>query len=128
MTPELTYLFYAVILLILHMFVQATFSDLSKGLGWALGAQDEKREPSVFAARLERALRNYVYNLPAYIGLVVILTQADLANESTALGAALWFWARVAYVACYASGIPVIRSIAWFASLAGLAMMAAPLI
>jgi len=35
MTPELTYLTYAILLLIAHMFIQATASDLSKGIGWA---------------------------------------------------------------------------------------------
>lgn len=35
MTPELTYVTYAVILLVVHAIIQATFSDLSKGLGWA---------------------------------------------------------------------------------------------
>ena len=128
MIPELTYLVYAVILLIGHMFVQATFSDLSKGLGWALGPQDETREPSVVAGRLERALRNYVYNLPAFIALALVLAVTEANTASTATGAAIWFWARLAYVPAYASGIPLVRSIAWFASLAGLAMMILPLI
>lgn len=128
MTPELTYLAYAVILLILHMLVQATFSDLSKGIGWALGPQDEPREPNVFAGRLERALRNYVYNLPAFVALALMLAQTGLSSESTALGAAIFFWARVAYVAAYASGIPLTRSIAWFASLGGLVLMILPLL
>ena len=128
MTPELTYLTYAVILLIAHMLVQATLSDLSKGIMWALGAQDEPREPSVVAGRVERALRNYVYNLPAFIALALTLAVTGLGTEQTALGAALWFWARVAYVPAYASGVILVRSVAWFASLAGLALMILPLL
>lgn len=128
MTPELTYLVYAVFLLILHMLVQATFSDLSKGIGWALGAQDETRQPSVFAARLERALRNYVYNFPAFVALALTLAVTGLGTDGTAMGAALWFWARVAYVPAYASGIPLVRSIAWFASIGGLLLMILPLL
>lgn len=128
MTPELTYLTYAVILLIVHMLIQATASDLSKGIGWALGPQDEKRDPSVVAARLERALTNYVYNLPAFIALALMLKVTELGTETTALGAAIWFWARVAYVPAYASAIPMTRSVAWFASLVGLVMMLLPLL
>lgn len=128
MTPELTYLTYAVILLIVHMFVQATASDLSKGLGWALGPQDEKRDPSVVAGRLERALTNYVYNLPAFIALALMLKVTDLGTETTALGAAIWFWARVAYVPAFALAVPLTRSIAWFTSLGGLALMIMPLL
>ena len=128
MTPELTYLVYAVILLIAHMLVQATLSDLSKGLPWALGAQDEPREQNAVAGRVERALRNYVYNFPAFIALALILAVTEQNTASTATGAAIWFWSRVAYIPAYASGIPLVRSIAWFASLAGLAMMVMPLI
>ena len=128
MTPELTYLTYAVILLIAHALIQATFSDLSKGLGWALGPQDEHRDQTAVAARIQRALKNYLETLPAFIALALMLAVTELGTETTALGAALWFWARVAYIPAYASGLPLVRSIAWFASLAGLALMIIPLL
>ena len=128
MTPELTYLTYAVILLFAHMFIQATASDLSKGIGWALGPQDEQRDPSIVAGRLERALTNYAYNLPAFIALALMLRVTDLGTATTATGAALWFWARLAYIPAYASGLPLVRSIAWVASLIGLVMMLLPLL
>lgn len=128
MTPELTYLTYAVILLIAHMLVQATLSDLSKGLGWALGNQDEPREQNAVAMRVEKALRNYVYNLPAFIALALTLAITERGTEMTALGAALFFWARVAYIPAYASGIPLVRSVAWFASIGGLVLMILPLL
>ena len=128
MTPELTYLTYAVILLIVHMVIQATLSDLSKGLVWALGAQDEPRDQNAVAGRVERALRNYVFNLPAFIALALTLKVTELGTESTAMGAAIWFWALVAYIPAYAAGIILIRSLVWFASLAGLALMILPLL
>ena len=128
MTPELTYLTYAVLLLIIHMVIQATLSDLSKGIGWALGPQDEPRDQNAIASRVQRALTNYVYNLPAFIALALMLKVTDLGTSATATGAALWFWARVAYIPAYASGIPLVRSIAWFASLGGLALMIVPLL
>lgn len=128
MTPELTYLVYAVVLLIVHMIIQATLSDLSKGLDWALGSQDEKRDQSAVAGRVERALRNYVYNFPAFIALALTLKVTELGTAGSATGAALWFWARVAYIPAYASGIILVRSIVWFASLIGLVMMITPLL
>ncbi len=127
MTPELQYLVYGVILLVVHVLVQATFSDLSKGIGWALGPQDENREQSVIAGRIQRALRNYLETLPAFIALALTLAVTELGNATSALGAAIWFWARVAYIPAYASGIPLVRSVAFFASLAGLVMMILPL-
>ena len=110
------------------MFIQATASDLSKGIGWALGPQDEQRDPSIVAGRLERALTNYAYNLPAFIALALMLRVTDLGTATTATGAALWFWARLAYIPAYASGLPLVRSIAWVASLIGLVMMLLPLL
>jgi uncharacterized MAPEG superfamily protein len=123
MTPELLYLVYAAILLIVHALVQATLSDLSKGIGWALGPQDEARDQNAVAGRVQRALRNYLETLPAFVALAVVLAVSGRGNETSALGAAIWFWARVAYVPAYASGIPMVRSVAWFASLVGLALM-----
>ncbi len=124
MLPELTYLVYSAILLVAHVLVQATCSDLSEGLGWALGPQDQSRDQNVIAARIQRALRNYLETLPAFVALALVLAVSDRATETSALGAAIWFWARLAYIPAYASGIPFVRSVAWFVSLAGLAMMA----
>lgn len=128
MTIELTYLTYAVVLLFVHMFVQASFSDLSKGIIWAIGPQDEPREQNIVAGRIQRALTNYVYNLPAFVALALLLKVTELGTEGTALGAAVWFWARVAYLPACASGIPLSRTIAWVTSLVGIAMMILPLL
>ena len=128
MTPELQYLVYAVILLIAHIFLQATLSALSKGIGWALGPQDEAREQNVIAGRVQRALRNYLENLPAFMALALVLAVTERGTETPALGAAIWFWARVAYVPAFVSGILLVRSVAWFISLGGLAMMIWPLL
>jgi uncharacterized MAPEG superfamily protein len=39
------------------------------------------------------------------------------------LGAQLYFWARVAYVPVYASGIPFARTAVWTVSIIGLVMV-----
>ena len=46
----------------------------------------------------------------------------------TALGAQLYFWARVVYVPLYLAGIPYLRSLAWAVSVAGVLMVLAPLL
>ena len=126
MTPELNFLVYGVILLIVHVIVQATLSDLSKGIGWALGPQDERREQNVFADRVQRALHNYLETFPAFAALALALGVSELGNDLSAKGAALWFWARVAYIPAFASGIPLVRSVAWFASIGGIVIMLIP--
>ncbi|MEN0079765.1 MAG: MAPEG family protein [Pseudomonadota bacterium] len=128
MTPELTYLAYATVLLLVHMMVQAAASDLVKGIPWALGSRDENIDPGVLGGRLERALTNYAYNFPAFVALALTLKVTDLSTETTALGAAIWFWARVAFLPLYAIGVPLLRSVAWVVSIAGLAMMILPLL
>jgi uncharacterized MAPEG superfamily protein len=127
MTTELTYLVYGVILLIVHVMMQATLSDLSKGLGWALGPQDEPRDQNVVADRVQRALRNYLETFPAFAALALALGVSGLGTDLSATGAALWFWARVAYIPAYASGIPLVRSVAWFASIGGIVLMLIPI-
>jgi len=123
MTPELTYLVYGVILLLVHIVLQATISDLAKGLGWALGPQDDRREQPPVADRIERALKNYTETFAGFAALALLLAVTEQANATSALGAAIWFWARVAYIPAFASGIPLVRSVAWLTSMAGLVLM-----
>ena len=123
MTPELTYLIYAVILLIVHILVQATLSDLSKGLGWALGPQDESRDQNVIADRVQRALRNYLETFVAFAALALLLAVTERNSGLSATGAAMYFWARVAYIPAFAAGVPLVRSVVWFVAIGGLVLM-----
>ena len=44
----------------------------------------------------------------------MVLTQRTSAE--TALGAQVYFWARLAYLPIYAAGIPYLRSLVWVVS------------
>jgi len=48
---------------------------------------------------------------------------AQCASPTTALGAQLYFWARVVYLPVYVVGIPYLRTLVWVVSLAGLLMV-----
>lgn len=50
--------------------------------------------------------------------LAVVLTKTNTAH--TALGAMLYFWARVVYLPVYIIGIPYLRTLVWAVSLWGL--------
>jgi uncharacterized MAPEG superfamily protein len=39
------------------------------------------------------------------------------------MGAQIYFWARLIYVPVYAAGIPVVRTLIWAVSIAGLVMV-----
>lgn len=128
MTPELTHLAYAVILLIVHMMAQAGLAVLANGIAWGMSPRDYDTNPGKPASRAARALTNYAYNMPAFAALALAVTVAGVNTDSTALGAAIWFWSRVVYLPAYILAVPVLRSLAWLASLVGLGMMITPLL
>ena len=48
-------------------------------------------------------------------------------DAGTALGAQLYFWARLFHLPAYAAGIPYLRTLLWVASVVGLASLLAAL-
>lgn len=110
-------------------FAQILLLDIAKtsqyGLKWNTGPRDEEMPPlSVRAQRLKRAQDNLLETLPLFLGAVLIAHVAGKENEITALGAQIYFWARVAYVPLYAWGVRHLRSLAWLVSIVGLGMIA----
>ena len=60
--------------------------------------------------------------------LVLIAAVAGKANAITAMGALIFFWARLAYAVIYLAGIAWLRTVAWFASVIGMAIIAIELL
>ena len=58
-------------------------------------------------------------NLVHFTALVLIAQLANLSNEVTAMGATLFFYARVLYVIIYTLGIRWIRTPIFMAGIAG---------
>ncbi len=54
----------------------------------------------------------------------MIAAVAGKANATTAMGAMIFFWARLAYAVIYLIGIPWLRTFAWFVSVIGMVMIA----
>jgi uncharacterized MAPEG superfamily protein len=65
------------------------------------------------AARLGRALRNFMETFPLSAAAVLIANVIDRHSWMTVWGVQLYFWGRLAYVLLYAIGVPLIPSIAW---------------
>ncbi len=129
MTPELTYLVWSVVLLLAHLTVMSVFKTADIGIAKGLGPRDGDASPDgVIAPRLIRAFDNYLETWPAFIALALVLAVAGAGTAISALGAAVWFWARVVYVPIYAAGIPGVRTLVWLVSLVGLVMMLWPLL
>jgi uncharacterized MAPEG superfamily protein len=97
----------------------------SRGWTWpgmllAFGNREAMPEPSAFVGRAKRAAVNMGENLPL---LCAVLLAAHLAEAPAApldLGAAIFFWARVAHAVIYLAGVAWLRTAAWGVSLVGL--------
>lgn len=129
MSIELQMLAWAIVLGLVQVMIAATLGTQQRGLGWNVGARDGEPKPLTgIAARLDRASRNFLETFPFFIAAVLAVTLTQRGNEHTALGAQLYFWARVAYVPVYAAGIPYVRTLIWTVSLVGLVMVIKPLL
>jgi uncharacterized MAPEG superfamily protein len=70
--------------------------------------------------RSKRAHLNLVENLAPFAVLVLAAHVIGAANGATALGATIFFWARLVQAIAHTLAIPFVRSLAWFTSLGGL--------
>jgi uncharacterized MAPEG superfamily protein len=76
-------------------------------------------ELPMWAQRLYRAHMNLVENLAPFAALVIVAQITGAANEATALGASLFFWARLVQIAGHTAGIPFVRTLAFAVGVAG---------
>ena len=124
MSPDLTYLLYSVILCFAQMIVSATGANQLVGLPTLAGNREGLPEYTGWAGRAKRAHLNMIENLVLFAALVLIAAVANKANATTAMGAMIFFWARLAYAIIYVIGIPWLRTLAWAVSVIGLAIIA----
>ena len=124
MTTELTLLAWTLVLAVVQILAFDVARTAQYGTKWNTGARDAEMPPlSPVAERLRRAQNNLFETLPLFIGAVLILHAAGVHTARTVLACELYFWARVAYVPLYAFGVPVVRTLVWLVSFAGLLML-----
>jgi uncharacterized MAPEG superfamily protein len=127
MSPDLKYLLFSVILTFVQVLIAAAGANQQVGLTTLAGNREALPAPSGWAGRAKRAHLNMLENLVLFAALVLIAEVANKDNAMTALGAAIFFWARLAYAVIYVAGIPWVRTLAWFVSVIGMAMIAVQL-
>jgi uncharacterized MAPEG superfamily protein len=60
----------------------------------------------------------------AIFSIVVLVAHVSgRADATTALGATLFFWGRVAFALVYLAGIPWLRTAVWLVSVAGILLV-----
>jgi uncharacterized MAPEG superfamily protein len=127
MTTELTVLAWGCILALIHVFAAIRAKTRQYGTKWNISARDEEVPPlNPVAGRLARAQANFYESFPIMVAAILIVSVAHLENRWTALGALIWLGARLLYLPLYAFGVPVLRSLAWIAGLAGIVMVLWP--
>ena len=123
MSAELSMLVYSALLFLLIILVQAALAIAQNGLMAQAGSRDSLPEPTVLRKRLQRLSANMQENLVIFSAVVLVANAIGVSNDSTALGASIFFFARVAHAIVYAFGWPVIRPLFYFASLYGIALI-----
>lgn len=94
-------------------------------LKWAGGPRDEERPIGVVAARLKRAFANYMETFPLFAVAILACAVTDRFGPLTAWGSVLFVAARAVYAPLYASGVALVRSMAWGVGVVGLLMVTA---
>jgi uncharacterized MAPEG superfamily protein len=121
MTVELNLLGWSIILGLVYVLVAASLGTQQRGLKWNASNRDGEPKPLTgVAARAWRANRNFLETFAFFAAAVLALTVANKSTAHTALGAELYFWARVVYLPIYMLGIPYVRTLVWAVSLWGI--------
>ena len=113
MTTDLWMLVWTAVLALGLPFIYLAGLTLAPGgAAWSVG---NRAEPLAgipeWAARAHRAHLNLVQNLAPFAILVLVAQVSGKANATTALGATIFFWARLAHAAVYIAGIKYLRTL-----------------
>ena len=128
MSIELKLLVWSVALAFVQCLVAVTGAYRQVGLPTLAGNRDKMPPMNGWAGRAERAHRNMLQSLVLFTALVLVAHAAGRLNGTTALGAQLFFWARLAYAGVYLAGLPWVRTAVWGVSVLGLVLIFVQLI
>lgn len=123
MPTELTLLVWAVVLTFVQMLVAVSGATLQVGLPTLAGNREGLAPFTGWVGRAQRAHHNMLENLVLFAALVFVAVIAQKTNSTTATGAQIFFWARLAYAVIYVIGIPWLRTAVWTVSVIGLIMI-----
>lgn len=89
------------------------------GISGIVGNRENLPALPAWAERARSAHQNMNENFSHFAVLVLIANYLGIATDLTAMGAMLFFWARLIYLAVFILGIPWVRTIVFMAGLVG---------
>jgi uncharacterized MAPEG superfamily protein len=123
MTADLTYLVWTVALTMIQLLIVIGGASATVPLSVLAGNRETPVEGLGWVGRAQRAHRNILESLVLFAILVLVAHVTGKANAMTALGAAMYFWARVVYAVVYILGITWVRSLVFGVSMISLVVI-----
>jgi uncharacterized MAPEG superfamily protein len=121
MTPELHYLIYSVVLGLVLLVAASHAISSQYGYAWTASNRDEPMPPlKGIAGRVDRAVINFSETFPYFAVLVLVAHILGRDGALTLWGARLYFWGRVLHAILSIAGYPLLRSMIWNVSFAGM--------
>ena len=109
---------------LVQLVIASAAVNQSVGLPYNLSSRDQPAPPvGVTAGRLQRALNNFRETFGFFAVAVIVVVMMHKQDPMSALGAQLYFWARLIYVPVYAFGIQIVRTIVWAVSVVGIVLV-----
>jgi len=120
-TIEIKLLIAAVVMGLVHLLVATVAgSGGHRDTAWLLGPRDDPRPVTGQAARLSRAYANFEETFPIFAVLVISTVISGKTGQQSEFACWLYLIGRILYIPFYAFGLPVVRTIAWTASMVGI--------
>lgn len=119
----LDYLVLSVALYGANIVVQGVFANLKYDPKTLLGNRDDFAPEGVGLMRAKRAQANFTEAMVLFAPLVLVASATDKLGGLTDLGAAVFFWSRLAYLVSYVAGLGPVRSLVWFGGAVGTGMI-----
>lgn len=129
MTTELMILGWTLVLALVQILLTASLRTAETGLAYNMGPRDAPAPPMrPVTARMQRAQANLFETLPLFAAAVLVAHVGGREGDLTLWGSYAYLAARVLYVPLYAFGVPLVRSLVWGVSLAGIVMLLAAIL
>src|ERR1700722_7113596 len=102
MPLEIKMLAWSIYLGLAYVLIAAALTTKARGFSWNVGNRDaESARLSGAAGRAPRACRNFLETFAFFAAAVLAVVLLKATSERTALGAELYFWARLVYLPVY---------------------------